>query len=108
MTPAAKHIAKTWGWAVLLAFVITFIVQLPLCSVTALSDFFEHSKKETAYQILSALFVLPGYIVFLWRLKTTKQRMINCVLYTISLIGLLPAVWIFGFYTSRLLFDHCI
>jgi hypothetical protein len=107
MNPVTKHILKTWGIAIGLAVLITFAFQLPLCTVPFISDFFEHLKKEHAFQLLSAIFILPSYVVFFWRLKTTKQRLLNITGFTVFLGVLLPVLWVFGFYTSRMLFDGC-
>ena len=94
MKPFTKSVIWTWGWAIIMPFLIAFVIQLPLCKIQFLSDFFEQQKKIHVYQFLSVVFILPSFFIILWQFKTIKQRIFNSLLYTASLIAILPAVWI--------------
>lgn len=104
-----KPSKNLWLWACALALplVIILLAQIPLCLIGPLSDFFRDLDPMHAIYILTIVYVLPSYAVLLLNLHTRKQRLIHGSIFTALLIPYIPLLWVFGFYTSRLLFSSC-
>jgi hypothetical protein len=101
-----KYLAA-WGIALILPFMLMLLVQIPLCVVKPLSNYVESLKAITVMGIISVTCALPSYIPFFMLLKTRKPFWINTVIFTLIIIPMIVPVWIFGFYTSRLMFSGC-
>lgn len=96
-----------WACALALPLIIILLAQIPLCLIGPLSEFFRGLDPMHAIYILTIIYIVPSYVVLLMNLRTRKQRLIHGGIFTGLMVIYLPLLWVFGFYTSRLLFSGC-
>ena len=107
-SPALKHALKvSWPIALILPLIFMFLIQIPLCTVQVISKFFEHLKPYSAICLITACIILPSYGVLGWQIQGWKFKIIHLSILTLIFAFYLIPLWIFGFYTSGLLFNNC-
>ncbi len=108
LTPERKKLLLFWLVAFLLPAALVLLVQIPLCKVKIISDFFEHLPPYQGVWVLTLCFFLPSYVLIYMPVTGWKKKTASIVILTAILGIYAPLLWIFGFYTSRLLFTACV
>ncbi|MDB5478732.1 MAG: hypothetical protein JWM96_1227 [Alphaproteobacteria bacterium] len=97
-----------WLLAAPSPFVLMFLVQIPLCHIRLISDFFESLPPVATFWALTLFCILPAYLILAFMIPRRIPRLLSLGGFTFLLTGAIPLLWVFGFYTSRLAFSDCV